>query len=168
MRTRHIIEGENEQNFNDRLDVLKHLSEVKVRIRNDITSDFILACLNEKEKEFIIEMTGNAYYAKRLVTYIGLKSKKREWDDKKGVWIVRRLDKEERRVVEEIGNTIFDSYMMRIYMMVLMNRNIEKNYLVKVLAGVTEKEDEEQKVAELKNKETKGLISGILSPNKEK
>ena len=50
-----------EEHFNDKLDILKHISDIKLQLKDDIKSDFVLAKLTEKDKEFIIEMTGNAY-----------------------------------------------------------------------------------------------------------
>ena len=68
------MEKDNVTNFNDRLDILKHVSEIKLRLKNDITNDFVLAKLEDKDKEAIIEMTGNAYFSKRLLDTLSRKS----------------------------------------------------------------------------------------------
>ena len=43
-----------EEHFNDKLDILKHISDIKLQLKDDIKSDFVLAKLTEKDKEFII------------------------------------------------------------------------------------------------------------------
>ena len=54
--------------FNDKLDVLQHMTSVKSRgIMDDITDDFVLAKLDEKDREGVVNMTANAYFGKDLV-----------------------------------------------------------------------------------------------------
>ena len=53
-----------------KLDLIKYTSQVQSDINTNITSDFVLAKLNEKDKTAIIEMTDNAYHAKKILLQI--------------------------------------------------------------------------------------------------
>lgn len=139
-----------EERFSDKLDVYQFVSEVKLSLRKNITSDFVLAKLGQKDKEGIIEMTGNAYLAKRLIDRLAKGCK----------------DKEKKKKIEEISKATFDMYMNRIYMTVILNRNVDKNYLINVLSGYDEKEEEIEDAEEDKE-EMKSKIKQLLR-NQEK
>jgi len=144
------IDGEKES-FSDVLDVYKHLSDVKLRIENDVTSAFIMAKLGEKDKECVMEMTCNAYYSKDLIESIVYKARKLNYP----------MNKEEEKWLINRGKIVFDKYMRRIYMIVTLNRNIDGNYLVNVLSNYKKEETVETK--EL-NKE--GIIKTALAEKK--
>lgn len=120
--TINITEEDNEE-FDTKLDILKFTANVKSRIKEDITSDFILAKLTEKDKEGITEMTCNAYFAKRIIL-TALKHTKTQTEIK---------------IIKHLANATFDAYMTRIYMVANLNRNVPKNHLLRILA---EKEEE--------------------------
>lgn len=129
----------NEQ-FSDRLDILRHVSDIKLRLKDDITNDFVLAKLGEKDKEFIIEMTGNAYFSKKLLDILEDKAEEWVWD--KDRYVKRALSDEKKKKIKKISKAVFDSYMIKIYMTVILNRNVDKNYLINVLSGYADKEEE--------------------------
>lgn len=134
--------------FDTRLDAIQFTSEVHSRIKKDINSDFVMAILGEKDKEGIVEMTANAYFVKRIVEQVAekltQKNKKLNPQEKK------QLEQKTQKI-RQIGRTIFDTYMVRIYMTVLLNRNVPKNHILKLLAGIQEEEDEEETTTKTKN-----------------
>jgi hypothetical protein len=134
---------ENEEEFKGRLDIMKFVADVKLRLKRDITADFILAKLEKKDKEAIIEMTSNAYFSKKLMFILATRSHFWEWNEKRMEYTKRRMTKEKTKYILKIGDAIFDSYMTRIYMTVLLNRNVDKNYMINVLAGYNSESDKE-------------------------
>ena len=111
-------EDERETGFSDKLDLLKFVGDIHTRIKKDITADFIFAKLNDTDKEGVINMTVNAFSSKRLMYIYASKSE----DD-------------EAKILKEIGNSIFDNFMTKIYMTIILNRNVDGNYIIDVLSG---------------------------------
>ena len=154
-----------QQQFNDRLDILKHVSDIKLSLKEDITSDFVLAKLGEKDKEFIIEMTGNAYFAKKLLDIIYDKAEEWKYSEKTETWKKVKLNKEELAKIKKVANAVFDSYMNKIYMTVILNRNVDKNYLINVLSGYKDEEGEEIGPS---NEDMKGAMAELLADQSKK
>lgn len=151
-----------EPTIDNKLEILRFASQVQSRIKKDISEDFILAKLEEKDKEGIIEMTSNAYFMKKILSVLKAKGTKWDWDDKRKCWIKRNLNKEEQDFIQDIANATFDSYLTRIYMTVILNRNVPNNHLLKILAGVSDEED---------NKELEGIkgkLAELIKPNGDK
>lgn len=140
------------QEATDKLELIKYTSQVQARIKTDITSDVVLAKLEQKDKESIIEMTANAYFAKKVITQIAQNAKKHQWQNQQ--WTTKTLtpqDKEYQEIIK-IAEKVFDTYMIRITMTTLLNRNVEKNHLLNILAQQhTEEQEEQQKISILKN-----------------
>ena len=136
-----------EEHFNDKLDILKHISDIKLQLKDDIKSDFVLAKLTEKDKEFIIEMTGNAYFAKRLIMVMHQRATEYRWDKGSERFILEKLNDKDKDYIKDIADSIFNSYMNKIYMTVILNRNVDKNYLINILSGYGDS-DEGEEIAE--------------------
>jgi hypothetical protein len=136
------IHGEN--TIDNKLEILKFASQVQSRIRDDISEDFILAKLGEKDKEGIVEMTSNAYFMKKILAILKDKGTKYDWDIKNKAWVQRKLNDNEKDFIEKVANATFDSYLTRIYMVVILNRNVPNNHLLNILAGATNQEDNEE------------------------
>jgi hypothetical protein len=147
------------EQFSDRMDVLRHVSEIKLKLKNDITNDFVLARLSEKDKEYIVEMTGNAYFSKKLLDLI--EEKGEEWIYKDGKYTKEKLSQLKKDKIKAISTRVFDSYMTRIYMVVVLNRNVDKNYLINVLSGYGEKNEEGMELN--KNNELKNTVNELLA-----
>lgn len=144
----------------DKLAFIKHLSEVQSRIKDQITSDFVYAKLDEKDKEGVIEMTNNAYYGHRLIIEIAKKATKWEWNQKQQQWEKRNYNKTETETLLLMSNNTFDAFMTRPTMTVNMNRNVKNNYLIRMSAGLPEEEKEEEEIGD--EKETLKLIKQNL------
>lgn len=149
---------EEQNNFSDKLDIYKFIGEVKLRLRKDITADFILAKLTDKDKTGIIEMTSNAYFAKKILTTLANRSKRYVWNEKVGKYEKKPIPEDEKKYLEDLGKAIFDGYMTRIYMTVILNRNVDKNYLINVLAGY----GEDDKDLDISPEEAKGVMADLL------
>jgi hypothetical protein len=133
-----------EQTIDNKLEILRLTSQVQSRIKKDISEDFILAKLDERDKEGIVEMTSNAYFVKKILGILSAKGVKYDWNVKTDSWTKRSLNTEEKSFIEHIANATFDSYLTRIYMTVILNRNVPNNHLLKILAGATDAEDREE------------------------
>lgn len=162
-----IEEKQEEETINDKLDLLKFAVDIKLRLKNDITSDFTLARLGEKDKEGIIEMTTNAYYSKKLMTYIEKKHRKWKWNKQQEEWEQEKLDETEKAYIRKIGEKIFDNFMTRIYMTAILNRNVKDNHLIRILAGYQEQEEGEGIENEQKKEEIK-MVKELKKNNEEK
>ena len=131
--------------MNDKLDLLRYTSEVQSRINRDITSDFILCKLGDKDKEGVVEMVGNAYYLKKIISNIHEKAFTYVWNEKEDLWEkTRPTDKVLKRILQ-YGNQSFDAFMIRIYMITILNRNVSQNHLIRLLTGHQEEEGEENR-----------------------
>lgn len=124
---------EETERFSDKYDVYKFLADVKLSIRDKITSDFVLASLKEQDKIGCIEMTCNAYIAKKLLSFYAVKN-----------YELKKISEAEMGKIKLIADTVFNSYMNKIYMTVLLNRNVDRNYIIKVLSNFKEGNEEEE------------------------
>lgn len=139
---------EKEESIDNKLELLRYVSNVQSRIRKDISSDFILAKLSDKDKEGIIEMTANAYFVKKIMMLVANKQIKYNWNNQKQKWEKSYLEPKEKKIITEIANATFDGYMTRVYMTTILNRNVPRNYLVRLIAGYDENEDDEKPAKE--------------------
>lgn len=144
-------EQEELEAIDNKLELLKYTSQVQSRIKDEISTDFVLAKLSEKDKEGITEMTSNAYFVKRMMSIIKKKAKRWEWDSKEKKWEKKEAETSDRNKIEEISKRTFDMFMTRIYMTAILNRNVERNYLLNILAGLKEEEEKEEDT-EIKSK----------------
>ena len=165
-----IEEEQNEEEvLSDKLDLMKFVADIKLRLNKDITTDFTLAKLGAKDKEAIIEMTSNAYFSKRLLMVLSRKSTKWVWDGKKKDYIKTLLSNEERKYIEKLSDMVFDSYMTRIYMTVVLNRNVDGNYLVNVMSGYKQEAEMDMDIDPEEAKQTlKKIMSNEEKKEKEK
>lgn len=160
---------ENNDTVDSKLELLKYTSQVQSRIRNDITSDYTLAKLEAKDKEFVIEHAVTAFYAKKVILQ-QLNKKKYDWkqnpDSKKTeiMWIERKLNEYEKKIIRETANAIFDSFMNRLHMLVITNRNVDSNHLLRYLSGLN---DEGQPVEDPEEKKLSTKLKKIVEPQQQ-
>ena len=142
-------EIQNDEQVDNKLELLKYFTQVQSRnVKEEITSDFVLARLSEKDKEGIIEMTNNAYFAKRLLQEMR-KATIWEWitetietrnkdgtitKKKNGKWVLRTLTKEEQQTIQDTTIKMFNTYMIRNTTTAVLNRNVKDNYLIKLIS----------------------------------
>lgn len=153
------------ETVDNKLEILTFLARVQGRIKRDITEDFVLAKLHEKDKIAIINMTSNAYYLYKILIVLSERSKVYEWETKTKTWIKRPLDYEEKESIREIARATFDSIMTPVYMTVLLNRNVEKNHLVEIIAGANK---EIEDTGDIKEESLLDKAKNMLKPNKRK
>lgn len=146
----------------DKLDLIKGLSQVESRIKKNITSDFILAKLDEKQKKLITETTSNAYFCKKIIE--GTKDKKK-WYWRDGFWEQDNLTEKEEIRIKKASERTFEAFMIKNIMIALLNRNVKNNHLVRLMTGLQDEEDEEEGKRE---KEIINKIKEQIKPNKEK
>lgn len=142
------LKGNEKENFSDILDVLRHISDIKLRLKEEITQDYVLAKLGDKDKEGAINMTEDAYFCqmalfKRLIRNAKMK---------------QIISDDEEKYIEELGNRTFDMYMNKIHMTIVLNRNVDKNYLINVLAKYQEEEE-----VTAREEERTGVMSKLKS-----
>lgn len=124
--------------FTDTLDVARFLASVHSRIKKDIKEDFVLASLDAKTKEYITEMTSNAYFSK--IIYVPLLRKavqdKIKWTRKLGKHSKEAKDAEYTiRMIIQDQKSSFDSFMNKLYMLALLSRNTKGNAILNLLGG---------------------------------
>lgn len=157
------------ENTETKLKLLKYTTEVQSRIRKDISSDFVLAKLGKQDREGIIEMTSNAYFYKRLMEMVK-NARKWEWNEEQQMWKRVDLSEAEKARIQESTNQTFDTFLNRIYMTVILSRNVEKNHLLKMLSKYDDADEES--IEEITDKENildkaKRKILGIKKEKKE-
>lgn len=155
-----------EPTIDNKLELIKSLSQVKSSIKDVITEDFVLAKLGDKDKEAIIEMVANANYGKQLVNTIILISKEWKWNKKEKKWELESINIESKNHLEKMGKRLFDTFMSRIYMTVILNRNTKNNHLVRLIAGQTEEETEDNTIEQ--SNETIEAIKEAVKQNEQK
>lgn len=97
------------------------------------------------------------------------KSTKWVWDGKKKDYIKTLLSNEERKYIEKLSDMVFDSYMTRIYMTVVLNRNVDGNYLVNVMSGYKQEAEMDMDIDPEEAKQTlKKIMSNEEKKEKEK
>ena len=149
---------EEKKKLADTLDLSKYMVDVHGAINKVIKADYTLARLSDKDKEAVIEMTANAYMTKKLYDILKLRAKIPYYNPKTKRYEERELNNEEKKKVDEVGKRVFDTIMTRVHMTVIMNRNVDKNYLIKIIAKIQEE------VEQLENQEEpkeSGIMAGI-------
>lgn len=154
-----VTDDERTEKFDDKLDLYKYMADIHSRIKNDISSDFVLAKLEDKDKEAIVEMTVNAYFSKKIIDYVAKAGYKWKWDINKRVWVKTDMDEKTKTSIETIGKALFDSFMNRLYMIAVLNRNKKNNYILDTLTGV--RSDDEAVQEEVKESTWDKLKSKI-------
>lgn len=155
------MEKKEERPINKDLDIYKKFLEVESGINEDIKSDFVQAKLNDNDKQYITDMTALAYRAKKIIQ----KNKEhRIWDKGKK----RELTKDEENWITKKAEIVFNTFMIKTLMTVILNRNVTNNYILELITKGTKRDEEletnqeeERTIGErlkkyaLKNEETK-------------
>lgn len=139
-----------------KIELLKFTTDVQGRISDnrDVTSDFVLSILGEKDKEMTIEMTQNAMLIKKLIL-IYSKTKQWEWDKIKNEWVEKELKKDEKKLIEDTADRTFDTLMTRIQMIQVVNRNKPKNPILRILGGQSDPTDEDEQMEKMEELKVK-------------
>lgn len=137
------IKGEDVVN---ELDLIADFTKVDDRAgRKEITSDFTKAKLNEKQRETVIEMTSSAYFCKRIVENLRDNSRWYNWKSKRWEYYTKEGTKaDEYEVMTRRAEYAFNNVMHRPFMTAILHRNIKDNYLLKLQAKASEKDDDEE------------------------
>lgn len=119
------------RSFDDKLEVLRFSASIHSAIKDEIGSDYVLAKLTDKNKEFIIEMTTNAYFLKAIFDYMLMRL-----EQTKEKYTPTYYDKM-ISMVKKIRDTLFKSFMIKNHMIAALNRNVPSNDLLNLLVGVS-------------------------------
>ena len=146
---------EQNREFSDRLDIIKHLLNVHSRIRGkdgeEINDDFTMAfCKDAKDKEGVIASVDDAMFSLRLLERVR-NMRKWYWSKKDNDWVERELEEKEKKEVERLQVRCYDTFMTRPYMTVIMNRNISGNPMIGGIIEVEKQEQEEEPKKESEN-----------------
>lgn len=158
---REIAQDERDEEIDNKLELMKYTTKVQSRIKSDINSDYVLCRLETKDKEAVTEMVSTAYFIKRILANQADKAKKYEYNNKTKEWTERKLNQAEKYEIKEQATIIFNAYITRVQMTVLLNRNIANNHLIKMISGYHEEEEKEQ---EEKEQTTMQKIMNKLRP----
>lgn len=137
-----IIPETKENIFDDKLDFYKHVVQIHGNLKDNVTSDMVMAKFDDdKVKKYITEMTFNAYHAKGMFDNVIT-----NYNRMKKKYGFRDLTKEEEKKIKERGSIIFDKVMCRLQMLAILNRNHGKNELLKLLISGTPTEEEQEDI----------------------
>lgn len=159
-----MAEGE-EKKFVDNYDILRFLGVVHTKIKKEIKEDFVLAKItDERRKEGAINMAYNAYVVREIFSLFERK-KRYVWEN--GKWLQRGLSANEIKRIRLASEELFDCFMNRIYMLMVMNRNVKGNDLAEIIGGVKVSQEPAEEVEEEGKKGLLGTIKAKLKPRKE-
>lgn len=129
--------------FSDKWSTYKYLTSIHSDIKKDITSDFILAKLNENQKESIIELVRDAYFIKkameRLIDCKTYKVGKNHKYIKNNDGSFRKFDlsEDEKEYISNMAKLTFNAIMIKILMTKIEYRNVDSNVIMEL---ITEKD----------------------------
>ena len=112
-KTYETTTGNNE--IDTKLSLIKYTSQVQNRLKTDINSDFVLAKLADHDKELIIELTSNAYFAKKVCQSIKQKINYQTWNPNRKKWETHTTNTKASQYIDQTSQQIFDAFMTRIY-----------------------------------------------------
>lgn len=135
--------------FDSGLDIAQHMAIVHSNIKSTVSPDFVMAKFDEKNKEFVIEMVANAYFARNLLRSLEIIGEKRLLNYKRlrpnDTGMIEKLELE-LRLVKDTQDIIFTTFTTKVQMVAIVNRNVSKNYLLKLLAGFSKQMEDEEVV----------------------
>ena len=147
----------------NRHELIKFTTQVQAEISDKITSDMILCKLGDQDKIGVTEMTVNAYLASRQI--IAIKTKKEYiFNEEKQIWELKELPRTIIKYMEDIEEKIFKTYMTKVMMTAILNRNVDGNYLINVLSERREEEIEQERIEQ----PTDGTVRKLLKSFKNK
>lgn len=128
----------------------KYIAEVRSpSIKDDVTSDFVLTVLNDAQKEAVQELVSTAKFTRAQFYTMAERAIKWNWNiikDEKGkeigTWTKRNLSDDEKKVIRAQGDIVHDSIMTQLSTLAILNRNDERNYMLKKLIEKTASNDE--------------------------
>lgn len=136
------VDSEKQQlQFDTPLDIAKFVAETKTRVKDEINSDFVLAKLPEETRASIIEMTSNAFWARRVVEQAESGVIREELADREKTLERQKYYEEKKRVIREMSKKTFDLYMDKIYITTALYRNIDGNYIIDVITASNKDKD---------------------------
>jgi hypothetical protein len=144
----------NGNRFTDIYDVLKNIGLIHSRIKREITSDFIYAKLGDKDKEFVIEMSVNAFDV--FKTYVLFEYNVRE---KYGDEYFEDI----KEHFHSYRNHSFDTFMNRVFMIVNMNRNQNDNFMINIMSQLNKMKEES--LGELNQDKVKERLKEMAKEN---
>lgn len=144
-----IEEAGGEKKITEQIDLLVNLMKVRSNLGGNVTEDYVLAYFGEAEKDFIRENFENAEFAKSIIQRYGEKGFVYKWDDEKKEWEKNedgsfrkvKISESDIKELKEMGNKIFTFFMIQPHLIAILNRNREKNFLVRLLGKAKDEEE---------------------------
>lgn len=136
-------EETDQEQVDNSLELLKYATKVLSRnVRKDITPDFVMAKFNlQKDKEAIIEITNNAYFTKRTLRML-LKSRTWRYNYAQERWERIQIGERAQKEIIEATDRMFDTFLTRMTMTAILNRNVKNNHILRLIAHMDTEEDE--------------------------
>lgn len=137
--------------INDKLDLVRHITEIHSPVKSEINPDFIFAKLDTIQKEGIMDLTSLGSYGKQIFLTIGEKAIRWIYIKRLKTWVKMPLTSEEKKKIDRNSDNMFKNFMLRPYTLVNLNINKKSNRLIElVLEGQEEKEEEDEKKTTIK------------------
>lgn len=146
--------------ISDNIELMSELKEVKSSVKNNVTSDYVLAHLDKAKEEFITENYGNAEYAKELIERFkkgysySWNEKTLEWDkDEHNNYKKNYLDDKQKDIIDKTAKRTFEMFMVQSHMIAILSRNKIGNPMVmKYMSNKNNENEEEMPVASMNQK----------------
>lgn len=128
------------------------LARVHSDIQKDMTSDFILAKFPEEKRVVVAELVRDAYFIQKEIEKLT-----KSWDYKigknghylkneDGTYKKIELSETKKNYIILVAKITFNSYMIKLIVTAIMNRNLDKNVMLELM---TQKDQLEQENADL-------------------
>lgn len=162
-------EEDKRKGIDNKLELLKYAAEVQSRLKKEITSDFVLCKLGEQDKIGITEMTVNAYLAARQIHNIRTNAHYWQYNTENNTWEKHPItdNRKEEELLEKYEEKVFDTFMTRVEMCAILNRNEDKNNMIEVLSGLRQEEIKTEEESQKEDGMVKKLISKMKKKDKE-
>ena len=124
------VHTESEHSTENKLELYKYL--LQVHSRTELTADYVLAKLTEKDKSLITDMVKHSNTATKYIDNMHRKYYKWEWNTQTNSWHKRRSNKTDALLFNLHKEIINDTYMNIPNSLAVLNRNEDKNFIIKV------------------------------------
>ena len=132
------------------------------KLKENITSDYVMAHLNLDDQIYTKETYENAGFIKFIIEKIAEKSYKYKWDKEKEGYILNddkqpkriELNDDEKKYIKLNAEYLFNSLMIPLDILMILKRNNQTNHLLNILGNVKQIDESGNEVVDLdKDKE---------------
>lgn len=129
-------------------------------VKQDITRDFTLCYWNEQLKDGAQSLHSTAEYVMKAIRRVEYFAHEWKWNEKTKTWTHEPLTTDERERIKHIAKRTYDTYMNRIKLLAILNRNTDNNPLLKWILEVDKEKKKDATVDETIKEKIKKMFAG--------